>query len=168
MTRDVDPNAGVFSPERSARSSRTDEPLRVRVLTRVPDSLPPRVFALAVVEVYAEWAGRCQSVLPLMKRLKLEKDYEPSCFVMLHCMAESHELLEEFRGKSMPHFLFFRNGVKKATVAGANMPAIEKYIVDYTPFGPDADDLEENPMLKRRREEQAEKAEKEAEALQAA
>ena len=78
--------------------------------------------------MYAEWAGRCQSVLPLMKRLKLEKNYEPSCFVMLHCMAESHELLEEFRGKSMPHFLFFRNGVKKATVAGANMPAIEKYI----------------------------------------
>ena len=39
---------------------------------------------------------------------------------------------------------------------------------DESPFGPDADDLEENPMLKRRREEQAEKAEKEAEALQAA
>ena len=57
---------------------------------------------------------------------------------------------------------------RTATGAGANMPAIEKYIVDYTPFGPDADDLEENPMLKRRREEQAEKAEKEAEALQAA
>lgn len=169
MTRDVDPNAGVAVLERSTRASRAHEPLRVRVLTRVPALIfPPFPSVLAVVEVYAEWAGRCQSVLPLMKRLKLEKDYEPSCFVMLHCVAESHELLEEFRGKSMPHFLFFRNGVKKATVAGANMPAIEKYIVDYTPFGPDADDLEENPMLKRRREEQAEKAEKEAEALQTA
>jgi thiol-disulfide isomerase/thioredoxin len=113
-------------------------------------------FSKPVIEVYAEWAGRCQSVLPLMKRLKLEKDYEPSCFVMLHCKAEAHELLVEFRGKSMPHFLFFRNGVKKATVAGANMPLIEKYIVEYTPFGPDADDLEENPMLKRRRVEQEE------------
>ena len=89
---------------------------------------------LAVVEVYAEWAGRCESVLPLMKRLKLEKEYDPEPVFVAHCVAESHELLEEFRGKSMPHFLFFRNGVKKATVVnGANMPAIEKYIVDYTP-----------------------------------
>ena len=53
-------------------------------------------------------AGRCQSVLPLMKRLKLEKDYEP-CFVMLHWRGVARAL-EEFRGKSMPHFLFFRNG----------------------------------------------------------
>ncbi len=53
---------------------------------------------------------------------------------MLHCCAESHPLLEEFRGKSMPHFLFFRNGVRKALVLGANMPAIEKYVIDYTPF----------------------------------
>ena len=121
-----------------------------------------------MIEVYAEWAGRCNSVIPLLKRLKLEKDYTQDCMVVLHCKAESHELLEEYRGRSMPHFIFYRNGAKKAVVEGANMPAIEKYIVDYTPFGPDADDLEENPMLKRRREEQAEKAEKEAEALQAA
>ena len=104
-------------------------------------------------------------MLPLMKRLKLEKDYEPGCFVMLHCMAESHALLEEFRGKSLPYFLFFRNGVKKANVAGANMPAIEKYIVDYTPFGPEADDLEENPMLKRRQEEEEEEKARVAEEM---
>ena len=78
MTRDVDPNAGVAVLERSTRASRAHEPLRVRVLTRVPALIfPPFPSALAVVEVYAEWAGRCQSVLPLMKRLKLEKDYEP-------------------------------------------------------------------------------------------
>jgi len=100
-----------------------------------------------------------------MKRLKLEKDYEQACFVMLHCCAESHPLLEEFRGKSMPHFLFFRNGVRKALVLGANMPAIEKYVIDYTPFGPETDDLEENPQLKRRREERAESAARAAETL---
>ena len=121
-----------------------------------------------MVEVYSEWAGKCEATSPLLRQLKAEKEYDPSVFVALSCCAESHEMLEEFRGQSLPHFIFFRNGVKKATVAGANMPAIEKYIVDYTPFGPDADDLEENPMLKRRREEQAEKAEKEAEALQTA
>ena len=117
--------------------------------------------------MYAEWAGRCQSVLPLMKRLKLEKNGA----LLLRDVALRGGVARAARGvprEVHAHFLFFRNGVKKATVAGANMPAIEKYIVDYTPFGPDADDLEENPMLKRRREEKAEKAEKEAEALQAA
>ena len=84
---------------------------------------------------------------------------------MLQCCAESHPLLEEFRGKSMPHFLFFRNGVRKALVLGANMPAIEKYVVYYTPFGPETDDLEENPQLKRRREERAESAARAAETL---
>ena len=58
----------------------------------------------AVVEVYAEWAGRCNSCPPrALKRLKLEKDYDPAVFVMLHCKAEEHEMLEEYRGKSMPH-----------------------------------------------------------------
>ena len=122
----------------------------------------------AVVEVYAEWAGRCNSLLPLLKRLKLEKDYDPAVFVMLHCKAEEHEMLEEYRGMSMPHFLVFRNGVKKATVNGANMPLIEKYIVDYTPNVPEADDLEENPLYIRRKEEQAEAAARAQEELRAA
>jgi thiol-disulfide isomerase/thioredoxin len=122
----------------------------------------------AVVEVYAEWAGRCNSLLPLLKRLKLEKDYDQAVFVMLHCKAEEHEMLEEYRGMSMPHFLVIRNGVKKATVNGANMPLIEKYIVDYTPNVPEADDLEENPLYIRRKEEQAEAAARAQEELRAA
>ena len=28
-------------------------------------------------------------------------------------MAESHEMLSEYREKSMPHFMFYRNGVLK-------------------------------------------------------
>ena len=63
-----------------------------------------------MIEVYAGWAGRCNSILALLKRLKVEKDFEESCFVMLHCQAESHELLSEYTGMSMPHFMFYRNG----------------------------------------------------------
>jgi hypothetical protein len=29
-------------------------------------------------------------------------------------MAERHEMLAEYREKSMPHFMFYRNGVLKA------------------------------------------------------
>lgn len=108
-----------------------------------------------MIEVYAGWAGRCNSVLPLLKRLKTEKDYEESCFVMLHCQAESHELLSEYANLSMPHFLFYRNGVLKATVRGANTPEIERLAIELTPNSADADDLDENPMFVRRKEEQA-------------
>ena len=64
-----------------------------------------------------------------MRRLKFERDFDQECFTMLHCMAERHEMLSEYRAKSMPHFMFYRNGVLKATVNGANVPAIEKCIV---------------------------------------
>jgi|TARA_B100001142_G_scaffold108279_1_gene110216 hypothetical protein len=121
-----------------------------------------------VIEVYAEWAGRCNSVIPLLKRLKLEKDYTQDCMVVLHCKAESHELLEEYRGRSMPHFIFYRNGAKKAVVEGANMPAIEKHVQAHTPNAPDADDLEENPMLIKRKEEKAAEAQRLQDELNAA
>ena len=108
-----------------------------------------------MVEVYSEWTGKCEATSPLLRQLKAEKEYDPSVFVALSCCAESHEMLEEFRGQSLPHFIFFRNGVKKATVKGANVAAMKRYIVDYTPNVPEADDLEENPQLKKRKEEEA-------------
>jgi hypothetical protein len=40
----------------------------------------------------------------------------------------------------------------RATVNGANVPAIEKFIVDYTPVTADADDLDENPLYVKRKE----------------
>ena len=79
--------------------------------------------------------------------------------MMLHCQAERHELLSEFAGKSMPHFLVYRNGILKATIKGANIPEIERLIIDQTPTSADADDPEENPMYVRRKEEQAQAAE---------
>ena len=120
---------------------------------------PPSIFPAAVIEVYADWVGPCKSCIPLLKRLKLEKEPEPSCFVALMCKAEDHELLADFNGMSMPHFLFYRNGVLKATVKGANVPQLEAVFLEWTPTSPDADDLEENPMFIKRKEEQAAAAE---------
>ena len=59
-------------------------------------------------------------------------------------------------GKSMPHFLFYRNGTRVAVVAGANMPEIEALLKEHAPTSPDADVLEENPMWIQRQEEKAE------------
>jgi len=114
---------------------------------------------LKMIEVYADWSGPCKSYVPLLKRMKLEKEPEQSCFVALICKAETHELLADYNGMSMPHFLFYRNGVLKATVKGANVPQLESLINEWTPTSADADDLEENPMFIKRKEEQAAAAE---------
>ena len=109
----------------------------------------------AVIEVYAEWGGRCEPLVPVLKRIQKEAEYAQNCAVVLHCKAESHDLLAEYRGKSMPHFLFYRNGTRVASVAGANMPEIEALLKEHTPTSPDADVLEENPMWIQCQEEKA-------------
>ena len=109
----------------------------------------------AVIEVYAEWGGRCEPLLPVLKRIQKEAEHAENCAVVLHCKAESHELLADYRGKSMPHFLFYRNGVQVAVVKGANMPEIESLLDEHAPTSPDADVLEENPMYVQRAEEKA-------------
>ena len=109
----------------------------------------------AVIEVYAEWGGRCEPLVPVLKRIQKEAEYAQNCAVVLHCKAESHDLLAEYRGKSMPHFLFYRNGTRVASVDGANMPEIEALLREHAPSSPDADLLEENPMYVQRREEKA-------------
>ena len=108
-----------------------------------------------VIEVYAEWGGRCEPLLPVLKRIQKEAEHAENCAVVLHCKAESHELLADYRGKSMPHFLFYRNGVQVAVVKGANMPEIESLLDEHAPTSPDADVLEENPMFVQRAEEKA-------------
>ena len=93
--------------------------------------------------------------LPVLKRIQKEAEYAQNCAVVLHCKAESHDLLAEYRGKSMPHFLFYRNGTQVASVAGANMPEIEALLREHAPTSADADVLEENPMWIQRQEEKA-------------
>ncbi|ACO64533.1 dynein 16 kDa light chain, flagellar outer arm [Micromonas commoda] len=110
---------------------------------------------LKVIEVYAEWGGRCEPLVPVLKRIQKEAEYAQNCAVVLHCKAESHDLLAEYRGKSMPHFLFYRNGTQVASVAGANMPEIEALLREHAPTSADADVLEENPMWIQRQEEKA-------------
>ena len=118
-------------------------------------TIPSLVPSWTVIEVYAEWGGRCEPLVPVLKRIQKEAEYAQNCAVVLHCKAESHDLLAEYRGKSMPHFLFYRNGTRVAVVEGANMPEIEALLREHAPASPDADALEENPMYVQRREEKA-------------
>ena len=98
-------------------------------------TIPSLVPSWTVIEVYAEWGGRCEPLLPVLKRIQKEAEHAENCAVVLHCKAESHELLADYRGKSMPHFLFYRNGVQVAVVKGA-IEAIEKAGGKVTITGP--------------------------------
>mmetsp|Transcript_12554 Transcript_12554/g.17155 ORF Transcript_12554/g.17155 Transcript_12554/m.17155 type:complete len:156 (-) Transcript_12554:315-782(-) len=101
---------------------------------------------LKLVEVYSEGWGPCYSILPTLKRIKIERDPDPAAFQYNVCMAEKIEDLEKHAGLSKPLFLFYRNGKLVDTVEGPNTPAIERAIYANTPVNPEADDIEENPF----------------------
>ncbi|KAI8921365.1 nucleoside diphosphate kinase [Powellomyces hirtus] len=80
---------------------------------------------LTVVDVYARWAGPCEPMQNIFKRLKL--DYgEAVNFVM--AQTDGIEALATLRNKSCPTFLFFFKGTLVKMIKGANAPQIEKTI----------------------------------------
>ncbi|KAK9820587.1 hypothetical protein WJX72_011984 [[Myrmecia] bisecta] len=104
--------------------------------------------ALKVVEVFAEWCGPCKSVLPTLKRIRLEKDDESTLQFLTVC-AEKCQFLDaakQQRGKSEPLFLLYRNGILKQKVEGANTPLLSTLITQLTPITAESDDILENPL----------------------
>mmetsp|Transcript_18504 Transcript_18504/g.35220 ORF Transcript_18504/g.35220 Transcript_18504/m.35220 type:complete len:160 (-) Transcript_18504:270-749(-) len=101
---------------------------------------------LKLVEVYSESWGPCYSILPTLKRIKVERDPDPAAFQYDVCLAEKIENLKQYSGQAKPTFLFYRNGKLVETIEGPNTPAIERAIYANTPANPDADDLDENPF----------------------
>mmetsp|Transcript_29593 Transcript_29593/g.64583 ORF Transcript_29593/g.64583 Transcript_29593/m.64583 type:complete len:159 (-) Transcript_29593:356-832(-) len=101
---------------------------------------------LKVVEVYSNAWGPCFSILPTLKRIKIERDPDPAAFQINICQAECIDALEQYRGQSRPTFLFYRNGKLVHTEHGPNTPELERRIIEFTPGNPDQDDLEENPF----------------------
>eukprot|EP00793_Prasinoderma_coloniale_P004457 PRCOL_00000218-RA len=105
-----------------------------------------------VVEAYSAWCGPCQSVLPLFRRLITDLEDRPLTFIT--ALSDSVEMLEEFKGRSEPTFLVYRNGRLNATIRSANTPALEAAITANTPMLPGDDDIEENPTYLARKEAQ--------------
>ncbi|KAI8803163.1 nucleoside diphosphate kinase [Cladochytrium replicatum] len=80
---------------------------------------------LRVVDVYAKWAGPCEAMQNILKRMKLDFGDD------LHfAQAQSDNIapLVAFRNKSCPTFLFFINGMLVSVIRGANAPLIERTI----------------------------------------
>ncbi|KAI8823656.1 nucleoside diphosphate kinase [Fimicolochytrium jonesii] len=82
---------------------------------------------LTVVDVYAKWAGPCEPMQNIFKRLKLDYGEQVTFATAL---TDGIEALESYRNKSCPTFLFFFNGVLVNLIKGANSPLIESTIKD--------------------------------------
>ncbi|XP_074157733.1 thioredoxin domain-containing protein 6 isoform X2 [Sminthopsis crassicaudata] len=82
---------------------------------------------LTVVDVYQSWCGPCKPVVSLFRKIKLEVGDD------LHfatAEADSLDILEKYRGKCEPTFLFYAGGELVAVVRGANGPLLHKTILD--------------------------------------
>jgi hypothetical protein len=97
-----------------------------------------------VVEVYSAWVGPCKSVVPTLKKLRVEgKDEEQLGLLVIAAEAcREYEVACEHKGRSEPLFLVYRNGALKAKVHGVNLPSLLGAISEWHTPLPGQDDLE--------------------------
>ena len=80
---------------------------------------------LVCVESFSEAWGPCTALQSTLRRfiVSLEPQQQDG-FESLCCKAEGCRVLSAFVSTSLPRFLLYRNGVLRATVEGANPPAL--------------------------------------------
>jgi hypothetical protein len=81
---------------------------------------------LKVVDCYSKWAGPCECMASIFKRLKVENPL----LLVIQALSDTIPALESFRNKSCPTFLFYHNNVLVNVVRGVNSPLIEQLVKD--------------------------------------
>ncbi|XP_023415846.1 thioredoxin domain-containing protein 6 isoform X3 [Cavia porcellus] len=89
----------------------------------------PASWLHAVVDVYQGWCGPCKPVVSLFKKMRIELGLDLLHFALAE--ADCLDVLEKYRGKCEPTFLFYAGGQLVAVVRGANAPLLEKTILDH-------------------------------------
>ncbi|XP_037594299.1 thioredoxin domain-containing protein 6 isoform X4 [Cebus imitator] len=82
----------------------------------------------AVVDVYQGWCGPCKPVVSLFQKMRIEVGLDLLHFALAE--ADHLDVLEKYRGKCEPTFLFYAGGELVAVVRGANAPLLQKTILD--------------------------------------
>ncbi|XP_026001625.1 thioredoxin domain-containing protein 3 homolog isoform X1 [Astatotilapia calliptera] len=88
---------------------------------------------LTVVDVYQQWCGPCRAVVSLLRKIKNELGDDLLHFatcVLVQAEADSIDVLERYRGKCEPTFLFYGGGELVAVLRGANAPMLQRMIVE--------------------------------------
>ncbi|XP_071070619.1 thioredoxin domain-containing protein 6 isoform X2 [Dasypus novemcinctus] len=83
---------------------------------------------LTVVDVHQGWCGPCKPVVSLFQKMRAEVGLDLLHFALAE--ADSLDVLEKYRGKCEPTFLFYAGGELVAVVRGANAPLLQKTILD--------------------------------------
>lgn len=81
---------------------------------------------LKVFDVYARWAGFCEVIQSIFKRIRQEQGADSVSFIV--ACTDSIEALSKFRNKSLPTFLVFFDKTLVKIIYGSNAPMIEKTI----------------------------------------
>ncbi|KAL1781668.1 thioredoxin domain-containing protein 6 [Sigmodon hispidus] len=82
---------------------------------------------LTVVDVYQAWCGPCKPVVSLFQKMRMEVGLDRLHFALAE--ADCLDVLEKYRGKCEPTFLFYAGGELVAVVKGANAPLLRKTIL---------------------------------------
>ncbi|XP_012580280.1 PREDICTED: thioredoxin domain-containing protein 6 isoform X2 [Condylura cristata] len=83
---------------------------------------------LTVVDVYQGWCGPCKPVVSLFQKMRIEAGLDLLHFALAE--ADCLDVLEKYRGRCEPTFLFYAGGDLVAVVRGANAPLLQKTILD--------------------------------------
>ncbi|XP_032987788.1 thioredoxin domain-containing protein 6 isoform X1 [Rhinolophus ferrumequinum] len=83
---------------------------------------------LTVVDVYQRWCGPCKPVVSLFQKMRIEIGLDLLHFALAE--ADCLDVLEKYRGRCEPTFLFYAGGELVAVVRGANAPLLQKTILD--------------------------------------
>ncbi|XP_008562688.1 PREDICTED: thioredoxin domain-containing protein 6 isoform X1 [Galeopterus variegatus] len=83
---------------------------------------------LTVVDVYQGWCGPCKPVVSLFQKMRIEVGLDFLHFALAE--ADCLDVLEKYRGRCEPTFLFYAGGELVAVVRGANAPLLQKTILD--------------------------------------
>ncbi|XP_045143425.1 thioredoxin domain-containing protein 6 isoform X2 [Echinops telfairi] len=81
-----------------------------------------------VVDVYQGWCGPCKPVVSLFQKMRMEVGLDLLHFALAE--ADYLDVLEKYRGKCEPTFLFYAGGELVAVVRGANVPQLQSTIRD--------------------------------------
>ncbi|XP_025759882.1 thioredoxin domain-containing protein 3 homolog isoform X5 [Oreochromis niloticus] len=85
---------------------------------------------LTVVDVYQQWCGPCRAVVSLLRKIKNELGDDLLHFATVQAEADSIDVLERYRGKCEPTFLFYGGGELVAVLRGANAPMLQRMVVE--------------------------------------
>merc|ERR1712050_572260 len=89
---------------------------------------------LHIVDVYTQWCGPCQALVPTFKNLQVNVDaFEDRCTITQVERSQVPEYADRWPQTSKPRFLFYKFGQEVNFVEGLKSPEILKIITDNLP-----------------------------------